>query len=99
MTVRMISCDELATNLEVIEEIQRLYWQLEKSTTPTTLLLPWFPGPAKKRKERVTKDLYVKLHDYVELRKKAAVPSSDAIDVLLGQGVPNSEIVEVGLRQ
>ena len=95
----MISCDELATDLKAIEEIQRLYWRLEKSTTPTTLLLPWFPGPAKKRKEQVTKDLYIKLHDYVELRKKAAVPSSDAIDVLLGQGVPNSEIVEVGLRQ
>jgi hypothetical protein len=99
MTVRMASCDELATDFKVIDEIQGLYWQLEKSATPTTLLLPWFPGPAKKRKEQVTKDLYVKLHDYVELRKKAAVPSSDTIDVLLGQGLPTSEVVDVSQRR
>ena len=95
MTVRMTSCAELAADLKELEEIQDLYWQLEKSATPTALLLPWFPGPAKKRKERATLALFTKLHDYVELRKNAAVPSSDSIDVLLGQGVPTTEIVQV----
>ena len=95
MTVRMASCAELGTDFRAVEEIQGLLWQLEKSATPTALLLPWFPGPAKKRKERVTKALFTKLHDYVELRKNAAVPSSDSIDVLLGRGVSTSEIVEV----
>ena len=95
MTVRMTSCAELAADPKMLEEIQGLYWQLEKSATPTALLLPWFPGPAKKRKERVTRALFTKLLDYVELRKNAAVPSSDSIDVLLGQGVPTTEIVEV----
>jgi sterol 14-demethylase len=91
----MASCAELADDFKAIEEIQDLYWQLEKSATPMALLLPWFPGPAKKTKERVTKDLYLKLCDYVELRKNAAVPSSDAIDVLLAKGVPQPEIVQV----
>ena len=95
MTVRMASCAELGSDFKAIEEIQELYWQLEKSATPTAQLLPWFPGPAKKRKERVTKALYTKLHDYVDLRKNAAVPSSDSIDVLLGQGAPTTEIVQV----
>jgi hypothetical protein len=100
MTVRMTSCAELAADLKEVEEIQGLYWQLEKSVTPTSQLLPWFPGPAKKRKERVTKALFTKLHDYVELRKNAAaVPSSDSIDVLLGKGVPSLEIVEVSQLQ
>jgi sterol 14-demethylase len=93
MTVRMASCDELATDFKAVEEIQELYRQVEKSTTPTTLLLPWFPGPAKKRKQRVTKELYTKLHDYIDLRKNATVPSLSAIDVLLEQGVPTPEIV------
>jgi hypothetical protein len=91
----MASCAELADDFKTVEEIQGLYWQLEKSATPTALLLPWFPGPAKKRKERVTMALFTKLHDYVEMRKNAAVPSSDSIDVLLQQGIPTSEIVEV----
>ena len=95
MTVRMASCAELAADVKTVEEIQGLYWQLEKSATPTALLLPWFPGPAKKRKERVTTELFTKLHDFVELRKNAAVPSSDSIDILLGQGVPTPDIVQV----
>ena len=99
MTVRMASCAELAADFKTVEEMQGLYWQIEKSATPTAMLFPWFPGPAKKRKERVTKVLFTKLHDYVELRKNAAVPSSDSIDVLLGQGIPTSEIVEVSQLQ
>ena len=95
----MATCDELGVDFKMIEEIQRLYWQLEKSATPTVLLLPWFPSPAKKRKERATMALYTKLHDYVELRRNAAVPSSDSIDVLLGQGLPTSEIVQVSRLQ
>ena len=47
------------------------------------------------RKKQVTLALYTKLYDYVELRKNAAVPSSDSIDVLLGQGVPTTEIIQV----
>ncbi|KAF8815722.1 cytochrome P450 [Phlegmacium glaucopus] len=93
MTVRMASCAELSDNFKAIEEIQALYWTLEKSATPTVLLLPWFPGPAKKRKEQATKDLFIKLHDYVELRRNAAVPSSDAIDVLLEEGLSTPDIV------
>ena len=99
MTVRMASCAELGADFKSVEEIQRLYWQVEKSATLTTQLLPWFPGPAKKRKERLTMALFTKLHDYVELRKNAAVPSSDSIDVLLGQGISTLEIVEVSRRQ
>ena len=41
----------------------------------------------------------MKLQDYVELRKNAAVPSSDSIDVLLGQGIPTLEIVQVSQLQ
>ena len=101
MTVRMASCSELAADLKAVEEIQGLYWQqlLERSATPTALLFPWFSGPAKKTKERVTMALFTKLHDFVELRKNAAVPSSDSIDVLLAKGVPTAQIVEVGQLQ
>ena len=99
MTVRMATCAELAADVKTVEEIQGLYWQLEKSATPTALLLPWFPGPAKKRKERAMTALFTKFHDYVEMRKNAAVPSSDSIDVLLGKGVSTPEIVGVSRLQ
>jgi sterol 14-demethylase len=94
MTVRMASCDELAKDLETMEKIQSLYWTLEKSATPTSLLLPWFPGPAKKRKEAATKELFMKLYGFVETRRAAEVPSSDAIDVCIGQGMATENIVQ-----
>ncbi|KAF8890286.1 cytochrome P450 [Gymnopilus junonius] len=94
MTVRMATCDELANDVPTMNEMQRLYWVLEKSATPTALLLPWFPGPAKRRKEAATKELFTKLYTVVETRKAAEVPSSDAIDVLLGQGIPTEHIIQ-----
>ncbi|KAH9477139.1 Cytochrome P450 monooxygenase [Psilocybe cubensis] len=94
MTVRMASCDELAKDVKTISELQSLYWTLEKSATPTALLLPWFPSPAKKRKEVATKELFMKLYGFVEARRHATVPSTDAIDVLLGQGMDTPNIVQ-----
>ena len=96
MTVRMASCDELAKNIEEIEKIQELYWILEKSATPTALLLPWFPGRAKKAKEVATRELYMKFNHYVDLRREAKVPTTDAIDILIGQGHSNPDIIQVG---
>ena len=97
MTVRMASCAELSSNIKEVEEIQNLYWTLENSSTPTSLLLPWFPGSAKRRRQVATKELYTKLERYVEMRRNATVPSSDAIDILLAQGAGNQEIVGVSI--
>jgi sterol 14-demethylase len=94
MTVRMASCRELASDLAALTEFQRHYWILEKSATPTALLLPWFPSPAKRARDASTTALFKILWEYVEDRKKASVPSSDAIDMLLGMGVNNQDIIQ-----
>ncbi|KAF9546460.1 cytochrome P450 [Agrocybe pediades] len=94
MTVRMSTCGELARDLDTIEKIQSLYWTLEKSATPTVLLLPWFPSAAKKRKDEATKELFIMLYGVVEARRHAAVPSADAIDVMIQQGMDTNNIVQ-----
>ncbi|KAF8155590.1 cytochrome P450 [Crassisporium funariophilum] len=93
MTVRMASCDELARDHKTIEDMQKLYWTLEKSSTPIALLLPWFPSPSKKRKDAATKELFVKLYGIVEMRRAAKVSTTDPIDILLEQGCGTEEIV------
>ncbi|KJA20453.1 hypothetical protein HYPSUDRAFT_813626 [Hypholoma sublateritium FD-334 SS-4] len=93
MTVRMASCDELANDEQELEKIQELYWILEKSATPTAVLLPWFPGPAKKAKEVATRQLYMKLSHYVDIRRVSKVPTNNAIDILIGQGRSNPDII------
>jgi cytochrome P450 len=86
MTIRMATCEELASDLSEITKLQKHYWNLERSATPTSLLLPWFPSPASRVKQASTKALFETLQSYIEERKKASAPNSDAIDLLLGQG-------------
>jgi len=94
MTVRMASCRELASDLTALTKFQNHYWSVEKSATPTALLFPWFPGPARRAKEDSTKALFMTVWGYIEERKKALVPGSDAIDVLLGQELSNEDIIQ-----
>ena len=95
MTVRMASCRELATNIPAVDKLRRDYWMLEKSATPTALLLPWFPSTSKRNKKIARTSLFTTLRDYVALRKKADVPTLDAIDILLGKGLSNDDTVTV----
>jgi hypothetical protein len=96
MTVRMGSCRELASDHEAVTHLSELYMTLEKSATPTYLMFPWFPSRDKKAKDTSTKAMYDMLSDYVEMRRKAAVPTKDAIDVLIGEG--NGNAVVIGVR-
>lgn len=94
MTIRLASCSELASDLPALTKFQKHYSILEKSATPTALLFPWFPGPAKRAKEASTKALFETLWYYIEARKKASVSRSDAIDLMLGEGMSNEDIVQ-----
>ena len=91
----MASCRELATNIPAVDKLRQDYWMIEKSATPTALLLPWFPSTSRKNKEIATKSLFTTLQNYVELRKKSDVPTLDAIDILLGKGLSSNDIVTV----
>lgn len=93
MTVRMATCQELAENKDDIERLTQHYWDLEKSATPVALLLPWFPSRAKKAQKNSTRALFTLLYKYVDLRRKAPVPSSDPIDTLIAYGDNNEAIV------
>ena len=95
MTVRMASCRELAADPKAVKRMADHYWMLEKSATPVGLLLPWFPGTAKKNKMIAMKGLYEMLSHYVDVRQKAEVSNSDAIDTLIADGADATIIIEV----
>ncbi|KAJ7671376.1 cytochrome P450 [Mycena polygramma] len=94
VTVRLASCRELTEDAAAVSRIQDLYHTLEKSSTPVALLLPWFPSAARKSRAAATTELFTMLYGYVEGRRNAAVPSSDAIDVLLAEGNNSMSVVE-----
>jgi len=97
MTVRMTTCEELASDAKVVQKIGDLYSKIEASYTPVSLLLPWFPSTARKNKSQATMDLYNILIHYVNVRRDAEMRNSDAIDVLIADGEDNIAIAGVGV--
>ena len=97
MTFRMASCEELANNQGSIQKMRDHYWKLKKSATPVNLLLPWFTGTAKRNKNQATKDLHAMVFHYMDVRRKAKVPNSDAIDVLIADGEDDTMIFVVNV--
>ena len=94
MTFRMATCRDLAGNEADLEKISELFMTLQTSVTPTSLMLPWFPGPARRAVKQANTEMYTVLSGYIEARRRAK-PADDAIDVLIADGVANENIVWV----
>lgn len=95
MTVRMTTCRELSEDQEALYRLRHQYRILMQSATPTASLFPWFPGTAKRNRAAAMRELYMIIFGYIETRRTAVVPTSDAIDVLISEGLKNDAIIEV----
>ena len=91
----MIACHDLTKNEADLKRIGELFMTFQTSGTPTSLLLPWFPSSARKAGKEATTEIFTILYTYVE-RRRHAVPTSDAIDVLIADGETTQNIVGVG---
>jgi len=91
----MSSCQELSRDKAAVEKMAGLYLTLEKCVTPTALLLPWIPSPAKRMRKAATTELYNQVIKHVEARRAMGATTSDAIDVLIRNGVSDPLIVSV----
>jgi len=94
MTARVATCHDLTKNEADLWKIKDLFMTLHTSATPTSLLFPWFPSPARKTGKEATTELFMLLYTYVEIRRHAE-PTSDAIDILIADGETTQTIVEV----
>jgi len=99
MILRLTTCEELCRDKEAAKMITKLYWDLEKSTTPTALLLPWFPSPSRRTTKKATRDLYNFVLQFVQIRRAADTPTKDLFDVLIQRGDKDVDIVTVGAIQ
>jgi sterol 14-demethylase len=57
LTIRASTCREIADSVEDCKKLERLYWQVEKGSTPTSVLLPWIPSKAQKLKVAATTEM------------------------------------------
>ena len=91
----MVTCRDLTENEADLKKIGELFLTLQTSATPTSLLLPWFPSPARQMAKKATTDMYNMVYTYVEARRHAEL-TSDAIDFLIADGDTSQHIVAVG---
>ena len=96
MTARMTACHDLTNNETDLKRIRELFLTLRTNATPISLVLPWFPSPARKTGKQATAELYNMLYTYVETRRRAEL-TSDAIDVLIADGETTQKIVGASL--
>ncbi|KAJ7664281.1 cytochrome P450 [Mycena rosella] len=54
-TVRMSSCQGLANDQKAVARMSELLDVMEKNSTPASLLLPWFPSPARRSRQGATR--------------------------------------------
>ena len=94
MTARMATCHDLAENEADLEKVTELFMTLQTNVTPTSLMFPWFPSPARRAVKQANTEMYTLLSGYIENRRRAK-PTGDAIDVLIADGVANENIVWV----
>ena len=90
----MFTCRDLVGNGADIKKIGELFMTLQASTTPTSLLMPWFPSPARKAGRQASTELYTMLYAYIETRRHAE-PTSDPIDLMIAEGEANENIIQV----
>lgn len=95
MTAHMTTCNDLTENEANLKKIGQLFLTLQTGATPTSLLLPRFPSPARKMVKAASTELFTMLYTCIETRRNAGFLTSDAIDILIADGETTQNIVGV----
>lgn len=97
LTIRMVGCDDMAEDPELLEKTLGLYETIEKSATPMAIIFPWFPSPAIVKRTMAGGRLYMILKRIVEERKRTGRRRDDPLQYLIDQGDSMTRIIQVRL--
>ena len=98
ITIRAASCKEVADDPEAVKKVAQMYWDAEKGSTPTSVLLPWLPSTARKRKLKATQDLFLLFKQIIDDRTAKGRVEDDPLQTLLDMGDGANDIVGVGVQ-
>jgi hypothetical protein len=92
----MTTCHDLTKNGSDLKKLGELFQTLQTSSTPASLILPWFPSSARRIIKQASTEMFTVLASYVEARRNEKL-TNDAIDVLIADGETTQNIVGVSL--
>lgn len=93
LTIRAAACREVADDPALVKRVAKLYWDMEKGATPTSVLLPWLPSPARKRKQKATTELYLLFKNLLDKRIEGGRTEDDPAQYLLDEGDSVNDII------
>ncbi len=93
LTIRALSCREIAESDEAVKRIKQLYWDMEKASTPVNVMLPWLPTKSRKARNEATTELYLIVKKIVDDRREKGIAESDAMQSLIDAGDSVNDIV------
>ncbi|KAJ3540854.1 hypothetical protein NM688_g6168 [Phlebia brevispora] len=93
-TVRSLSCHEIADDAALVARLRKLYDRLDSSTTPASVLLPWFPSPSMLSKLYASKQVYDIVNGAINARVQSGVSRDDTLQMLVDHG--DDKLVIVG---
>lgn len=83
ITIRCLSCSEIADDPVLVARLRVLYDKLDSATTPATALAPWLPGPGMISKLSATKEIYDILIHAIDTRERSSIARNDTLQMLL----------------
>ncbi|KAG8692691.1 hypothetical protein FRC09_011033 [Ceratobasidium sp. 395] len=94
LTIRSTACREIADSIDSCKRMEKLYWLVEKGSTPTTVLIPWLPSKARTLKTEATTEMYNWLDSIIKARQAEGRREEDALQVLMDLGDTTADIIQ-----
>ncbi|KAF8604864.1 cytochrome P450 [Ceratobasidium sp. AG-I] len=93
LTIRAAGCREIADSVEACQKMEKLYWQVEKGSSPTSMLLPWLPSKSRKLRVAATTEIFIWFDGIINARKSENRREEDALQILMDLGDSTAEII------
>ena len=93
LTVRALTGTEIADDPAIVARLRHLYDEVEEGNTPTSILLPWWPGRGAIRKVLAAKRICDVVTKALDARLKSGKPRDDTLQMLLDSGDDHFAVV------
>ena len=97
LSARVSICREIADDPVEVAKLTRLFWDFDKSSTASTVLLPWLPQKARRTRTEAIVALYQMVLAHVVDRQTTGRREEDSMQVLIDAGDSTHDIVEVAV--
>ena len=95
LTIRIVGCNDIAEDPELLGKTLKLYEYINSSATATAVMFPWFPSPAVVKGTIAGGRLYMIIRKIVNERKVTGKRGNDPLQFLIDQGNSMAQIIEV----